>query len=140
MKIYDRIKAEISQRYYRDNYSNDGQRFIAWYLRNVYGLDEFETEDCVTDGPNDNKIDAVYIDHKNRIIYIIQGKFYSQKGRADVGPFMDIVGAWLRIKDIRQLQESANDKLCAKVSEILSAREDDYDLFFELVTPQELNQ
>lgn len=30
--------------------------------------------------------------------------------------------------------------MCAKVSEILSAREDDYDLYFELVTPQELNQ
>ena len=39
MNIYERIKVDITQPYYQTTFSNDGQRFIAWYLRNIYGLD-----------------------------------------------------------------------------------------------------
>ena len=32
--MYDQIKNDISQEYYLKNYPNNGQRFVAWYLRN----------------------------------------------------------------------------------------------------------
>ena len=42
--MYEKIKADISNEYYLTNYPNDGQRFVAWYLRNIHNLDTYETK------------------------------------------------------------------------------------------------
>ena len=55
--ILDIIKKEISQDYYQQNYPNDGQRFVAWYMRNIHLLDQCQTKDAVTDGANDKQIE-----------------------------------------------------------------------------------
>ena len=57
--MYEKIKKDISQEYYVKNYPNDGQRFVAWYLRNIHNLDTFEARACITDGAGDKQIDAV---------------------------------------------------------------------------------
>ena len=57
--ILDIIKKESSQDYYQQNYPNDGQRFVAWYMRNIHLLDQCQTKDAVTDGANDKQIDAI---------------------------------------------------------------------------------
>lgn len=75
MNICDQIKHDIAQEYYTLNYPNDGQRFVAWYLRNIYGLDTTEAKSCITDGAGDKQIDAVYINHEEETVYIIQGKY-----------------------------------------------------------------
>ena len=31
--ILEIIKNEIAQDYYKNNFPNDGQRFVAWYMR-----------------------------------------------------------------------------------------------------------
>ena len=36
--MYEKIKNDIAQEYYVKNYPNDGQRFVAWYLRNIHNL------------------------------------------------------------------------------------------------------
>ncbi len=51
--MYNKIKAEIRQEYYMQNFPNDGQRFVAWYLRNIHNLDTYETKDAITDGAGD---------------------------------------------------------------------------------------
>ena len=43
MEIYDQVKKDIAGEYYVNNYPNDGQRFVAWYLRNIHNLDPIET-------------------------------------------------------------------------------------------------
>ena len=139
MSIYDQIKHDIAQEYYITNYANDGQRFVAWYLRNIYGLDTFEAKDCITDGAGDKQIDAVYISEQDEAVYIIQGKF-SQKAKTDSKPLIEIIAAWTQIKDLQNLQESSSGKLADKISEISSALANDYDLCFELVTTSELTQ
>ena len=48
--MYAKILHDIQQTYYQDNYANDGQRFVAWYLRNIHGLNTVEAKDCITDG------------------------------------------------------------------------------------------
>ena len=136
--MYDRIKHDIEQDYYRQNYPNDGQRFVAWYLRNIHGLDPAEAKGCVTDGAGDKQIDAVYVNDQEETIYIIQGKYYA--GNIDSGPLMEIIASWIQIKDLRHLQENANDKLKAKISEISSALEDNYTVCFELITATELTE
>ena len=135
--MYEKIKHDITQDYYANNYANDGQRFIAWYLRNIYGLDPVEAKSCITDGAGDKQIDAVYVNNQNETVYIIQGKFYAS-GRIDSAPLRETLSSWIQIKDLQHLQENANDKLKAKINEISSALDDDYSICFELITSSEL--
>ena len=77
--MYAKILNDISQQYYIDNYPNEGQRFVAWYLRNIHNLNTIEAKACITEGAGDKQIDAVYIDNDASIVYIIQGKFCSRE-------------------------------------------------------------
>lgn len=137
--MYNKILSDISQEYYKENYPNDGQRFVAWYLRNIHNLDTYETKDCITDGAGDKQIDAVYIDNQSSTIYIIQGKFY--KGDVvDAEPLREVLSSWIQIKNLSHLQEGANHKLQVKINEIANALEDDYEICFELITTSELTE
>lgn len=137
--MYNKILSDISQEYYKENYPNDGQRFVAWYLRNIHNLDTYETKDCITDGAGDKQIDAVYIDNQSSTIYIIQGKFY--KGDVvNAEPLREVLSSWIQIKDLSHLQEGANHKLQVKINEIANALDDDYEICFELITTSELTE
>src|ERR1017187_7038277 len=57
------IQREIAQDpYYRNNFDNDGQCLVAWYLRRVLLRDDAQTRDDITDGKDDKEIDAVIVD------------------------------------------------------------------------------
>lgn len=73
--MYDLIKKQITADYFQQRFSNDGQRFVAWYLRNVLFRDMNETRDDITDGVGDKQIDAIIIDDDNSVIHVVQGKF-----------------------------------------------------------------
>ena len=135
--MYNKILTELGQDYYKENFPNDGQRFIAWYLRNIHNLDTFETKDCITDGAGDKQIDAVYIDNQSCIIFIIQGKFYG-RDTVDAEPLRDVLSSWIQIQDLAHLQDGANHKLQVKISEMATALEDDYEVCFELITTSAL--
>lgn len=47
--ILDVIAKEIKEPYYLQNYSNDEERFIAWYLKNIYLKSDVEAKYSVTD-------------------------------------------------------------------------------------------
>lgn len=135
--MYNKILTELGQDYYKENFPNDGQRFVAWYLRNIHNLDTFETKDCITDGAGDKQIDAVYIDNQSCIIYIIQGKFYGGD-TVDAEPLREVLSSWIQIQDLAHLQEGANHNLQVKISEMATALEDDYEVCFELITTSAL--
>lgn len=137
--MYDRIKMEISNEYYKNNYPNDGQRFVAWYLRNIHNLDTFEAKDCITDGAGDKQIDAIYIDNQACVAYIIQGKYYSGD-TVNAEPLREVLSSWIQIKDLPKLQEGANAKLKTKICELSLAIEDDYEICFELITTSSLTE
>lgn len=137
--MYSKIFDEIRQEYYIQNYPNDGQRFVAWYLRNIHNLDTYETKDCITDGAGDKQIDAVYIDNQSCTVYIIQGKFYSGNS-VDAEPLREVLSSWIQIKDLAHLQEGANNKLQVKINEMSTALDDDYEICFELITTSELTE
>lgn len=135
--MYNKILTELGQDYYKENFPNDGQRFVAWYLRNIHNLDTFETKDCITDGAGDKQIDAVYIDNQSCTIYIIQGKFYGGD-TVDAEPLREVLSSWIQIQDLAHLQEGANHNLQVKISEMATALEDDYEVCFELITTSDL--
>jgi hypothetical protein len=132
-EIYDRIKQDIQQDvYYSQNFANAGERFLAWYLRNIYLRTAVQARDDITDGQDDKVIDAVIVDDELRRIVIIQGKFYA--GSVDHQPLQDVLAAWIQIKDLVTLQQNANSKVKVKLAAVAEALSDDYDVEFELVT------
>lgn len=135
--MIEKIEKEIKNQYYIEKYSNDGQRFIAWYLRNIYNLDENQTKYCITDGAGDKQFDAIYIDEVNSTIHVIQGKYYKDRA-VDAEPIREVLSSWEQLKNISRLQENANEKLKQKLSEVSAALEEDYDIEFELLIPSYL--
>lgn len=137
--MYEKIKDEITRDYYQHNFPNDGQRFVAWYVHNIHGRDMIETKEDVTDGPDDKQIDALVVDDDNSTIYVIQGKFVGE-GKVDAEPLREVLASWTYFKDIAKLQETGNQKLKRRLSEVATALEDDYSVAFELIVTGQLTE
>ncbi len=134
MNIIEKIKTEIKQDYYNQNFANDGQKFVAWYLRNIHLLDQLQAKDAITDGADDKQIDAVFVDDDNQKVYIIQGKFYTGE-TVNAEPVREVISSWSQLQDISTLQNNANHKLQLKLSEVANAISNDgYSVCFELIT------
>ncbi|WP_059173188.1 AIPR family protein [Bacillus sp. FJAT-27445] len=137
--MYQKILEEIAQEYYQQNFPNAGQRFVAWYLRNVHLRDRLETKDDITDGTDDKQIDAVIIDDEKSTVFIVQGKFLGGNS-VDAEPLREVLSSWLQLRNLVRLQEVANQRLKRKLSEVALALEDGYEVAFELVVTGELTQ
>lgn len=136
--MYDKIAEEIKQPFYMQNFPNDGQRFVAWYLHRVLLLDKHETKAAITDGQHDKQIDAIVVeDGENMRIRVIQGKFI-KNSQVDAEPVREIISAWTRLKDLPKLQLECSGKLAERLETMREALEDDYNLEFELLTTGEL--
>ena len=134
------IQREIAaDPYYSANFANDGQRFIAWYLRRVLLRDDAQTRDDITDGADDKEIDAVIVDEEEQRIVVIQGKFITT-GQVDGGPIQEVLTAWLRIQQLDSLQKNCNERLKKKIEAVRTALDDDYRVEFELLTTGTLTQ
>jgi hypothetical protein len=123
--MYDFIKGQISADYFKQRFPNDGQRFVAWYLRNILFRDMNETRDDITDGADDKQIDALIIDDDKSLVRIVQGKF-TQGGSVDAEPLREVFSSWLQIKNLARLQNFANPKLARKLAELSNALDEDY--------------
>lgn len=139
MTIYDKIKEQIQADYFKQYFVNDGQRFVAWYLRNIHMRDMNETRDDITDGADDKQIDAIVIDNDKSIIYIIQGKYISN-GVVDAEPLREVLSSWMQLRDLERLQVVGNIRLQRKLAEVAQALEDDYEICFELITTSNLTE
>jgi len=137
--MYDRIRNEIKQDYYVHNFPNDGQRFVAWYVRNIHLRDMNETKDAITDGPDDKQIDAVVVDDDKSTVFVIQGKFIGAAS-VDAEPLREVLSSWVQLRDLVRLQQTGNSRLQRKLSEVATAFEDDYEVAFELITTGELTE
>lgn len=122
-----------SDPFYQTNFPNDGQRFVAWYLRRVLLRDDAATRDDITDGPDDKQIDAVIVDDTEERICIVQGKFINA-GHVDAEPLREVLAAWVRLQDLGALQKDCNNRLKTKIEAIRTALDDDYRVDFELLT------
>lgn len=134
-----KIRKEIKQDYYRQNFSNNGQRFVAWYVHNVHRRDMMETKEDVTDGPDDKQIDAMIVDDEANTVYVIQGKFVPMKN-VDAEPLREVLSSWAQLKDIVGLQETGNQKLKRRLTEVGTALDDDYNIAFELLITGQLTE
>lgn len=137
MTIYEKIQEEIKADYFEQNYPNDGQRFVAWYLFNILHQDRNQTKDAITDGADDKQIDAIVVNDDTQTVYIIQGKYISG-GAVDAEPLREVLSSWMQLRDLVRLQTVSNQKLQRKLSEVAKAFEDEYEVCFEFVTTASL--
>lgn len=139
--MYDKILSEVRENpFYRDNFPNDGQRFVAWYLHRVLLLDMHATKAAITDGQNDKQIDAIVVeDGEDRRIRVIQGKFVKPDA-IDGAPLREVLSAWTRLKDLPRLQLECSGKLAERLEAMRVALDDEYDLQFELLTTGHLTE
>ena len=105
--MYKLIKKQIETEYFQTKFSNDGQRFVAWYLRNILFRDMNEARDDITDGADDKQIDALIVDDEKAIVRIVQGKFI-QNSTVDAEPLREVLSSWLQIKNLAHLQNIVN--------------------------------
>lgn len=127
----------ISDPYYSQNYSNVGDRFVAWYLRRVLLRSAVEARQEITDGADDKQIDAIVVDDENRRVLVIQGKFIDS-GVVDAEPVREVLAAWIRLQDLDALQRDCNERLKERLESVRQALEDDYEVQFELLTTGDL--
>jgi len=137
--MYGKIKNDIKQNYYQQNFNNDGQRFVAWYLRNIHLRDLNQTKYDITDGPDDKQIDAIVIDENGSVIYIIQGKFIGES-KIDSEPLREVLSSWIQLKNLVRLQETGNERLKRRLADVSIALDDEYEVAFELITTGELTR
>ncbi len=137
--MYQKIAEEIQDKFYQQYFPNDGQRFVAWYLRNIHLRDMNETKDDMTDGADDKQIDAIFIDDNQQTIFVLQGKFIGN-GAVDAEPLREVLSSWIQLRDLVRLQEVGNIKLKRKLSEVAKALEDEYEIEFELITTGALTE
>ncbi len=137
--MYEKIKEEIKQTYYQQNFSNDGQRFVAWYLRNIHLRDPNQAKYDITDGADDKQIDAIVVDDNSSAVYIIQGKFIGAAS-VDAEPLREVLSSWVQLKDLVKLQEGGNEKLKRRLVDVSKALEDEYEVVFELLTTANLTE
>jgi len=132
--LLDQINQEIKNGpYYQQNFCNDGERFVAWYLRRVLLRDAAEARSDITDGANDKQIDAVIVDDEENRVLVIQGKFIAEL-QVDGEPLREVLSAWVRLQDLSALQKDCNEKLKVKLEAVRKALEEDYRVDFELIT------
>lgn len=137
--MYAQITNDIAQDYYRQNFPNDGQRFVAWYLRNIHLRDPIQARDDITDGADDKQIDAIFVDDDRATVFVVQGKFIGEAA-VDAGPLREVLSSWIQMRDLVRLQEVGNNKLKQKLAEVARALEDEYEVCFELITTAGLTE
>src|SRR5262245_37694127 len=136
----DRIRRDIGgDPYYAQNFANDGERFLAWYLRNVHGRTPLQARSDITDGQDDKQIDALLVDDERLRVIIVQGKFFSSAS-VDQQPLQEILSAWCQVQNLPQLQDHANSRLRMKLDELSVAIDEDYEVDFELLTTGKLTK
>jgi hypothetical protein len=136
--LVDHIRRDIQEdAYYAQNFSNNGERFLAWYLRNIYLRTPVQARSDITDGADDKQIDAVVVDDEKRQVLILQGKSYSST-LVDHEPLQEVLAAWLQIRNLPALQENCNQKLKVKLEAVAEALQDEYEVVFELVATGQL--
>ena len=130
--MLDQIQREVAQApFCQQNFSNDGERFVAWYLRRVLLRDPLAARDDITDGQHDKQMDAVLVDDDDRRVLIVQGKFVGTS-QVDAEPLREVLAAWIRLQDLPSLQQDCNERLKRKLEAVRKALEDEYRVDFEM--------
>jgi AIPR protein len=75
--FFDNLTKEVLEIKDRNPQLSDDNAFVAWFLRAFIAEDEKQAIEALTGKAGDKSSDAIYIDHDNRLVFIVQGKYHS---------------------------------------------------------------
>ena len=109
--------------------------FVLWFLQAFLVDDEKTAAESITGGSGDKGADAIYVDHPNRKVFIIQGKYHASakppiEGRSDLIAFAGLaVALHGPKKTLNEVLEDASPVIKARFPEVHSyLRRRGYDL------------
>lgn len=71
---------------------SESNSFLAWFLENVYRLDEVSARDSICDSPNDKGVDGIFVDDANEEIHVIQTKLRQNDKSGGENDLKNLVG------------------------------------------------
>jgi hypothetical protein len=74
------LRRELDEFHYRYPKLSDDDLFILWFLRAVATETETDAAAALCGGSGDKNVDAVLIDERQRIVFIVQGKYHKRVG------------------------------------------------------------
>jgi hypothetical protein len=74
-KLYKELKKENLEIIDRNPTLSPDAAFVAWFIKAFITDDEVKAVNALYGRANDKNADAIYFDHKTRIVFIIQGKY-----------------------------------------------------------------
>jgi hypothetical protein len=91
---FNDLKKEVLE--IRDRYPHllPDNSFVVWFLRAFVTQSEEEAVSSIVGGAGDKSVDAIYIDHTSRLVFVIQGKYHQNSeptaSRSDVLALADV--------------------------------------------------
>ena len=74
--FFQEIKKELIEIKDRIPTISEDNAFVVWFLKAFITDNEDEAFHSIAGMANDKGCDAVYIDHKNRMVFLVQGKYH----------------------------------------------------------------
>lgn len=74
--LFQNLRKEVEEIINRHPTISPDNAFVAWFLHAYIVEDETKAIEALKGGPCDKGIDAVYIDHDARRIFLVQGKYH----------------------------------------------------------------
>src|ERR1022692_668295 len=75
--FFKELKKEVLEIKDRNPHLQDDGAFVTWFLRAFITEDEKQAVDSLTGNSGDKSSDAIYFDHDNKLVFIVQGKYHS---------------------------------------------------------------
>ena len=139
--FFNDLKKEILEIKDRHPQLTDDNAFVAWFMRAFITEDENQAVTAITGKAGDKGLDAIYFDHDNRIVFILQGKYHQDKNctekRSDIIALADLGRCLVLERDeaFKAILNKANEtvqKTLKEARDLIHKR--DYQLLSRYVT------
>lgn len=139
--LFKNLKKEVLEIKDRNPQITDDNAFVAWYLRAFITEDEKQAIDSLTGKSGDKGSDAIYFDHQNRMVFVVQGKYHikinSTESRSNIVSLADLGRSILldRSEAFKSILNNANAVVHEKLKEARNLIHNrDYKLILRYVT------
>lgn len=111
-----------------NTYSFEGRTesasFLSWFLENILRLNDVDATNAICDGPSDRGIDAVYVDHDNSEVILLQAKVRQNDAR-EVGdqPIRDFAGSVAQFTTPESIEAAIAENPNSELARLLARNE-----------------
>ncbi len=99
---------------YQPKARTESRAFLAWYLENVYRLDQMAAQDTVCDGPDDKGVDGIYVDDIGSRLDVFQARTVQSDDKAvgdtQIKEFAGTLTQFATPESIQEIQQATTNR------------------------------